>query len=202
MNPIGRSLTKGKTKHQFFLSLLEKTFREPELAFIQIDRRSRSFLRTFFRRYYLFLFSLLLLASTIKHAFAFQSYFYLFKKGILEPIIVSSGFLIFLYILSAIIDESATHFGKKQRTNTGVKICFLAAMPGLGILLFTFLPVVGNFFLALALGNWVYLMRVGSKTLLFFSGTQLTPWVMTVLFSSLLLGFLILISLNLLLKFV
>ena len=202
MKPTGYSLTKGKTKHQFFFSLLENTFREPELAFIQVSRRDRFFLRKFFRRYYLFLFSLLLFASTVKHTLTFRSYFYLFKKGLLEPLIISLGFLIFLYILSIIIDESANYFGKKHRSDTGAKICFLSAMPGLGILLFTFLPVFGNFFFALALGNWVYLMWVGSKTLLFFPGTRLTPWVMTVFITSLLLGFLGLIGLNLFLRFV
>ena len=182
--------------HDLLLPLIKKLFNEPEIAFIQIKRENQLLLKGIFKKYIAFILSILIFISVSKYAVNFSSIGHLLKKGLIQPVIMMFGFMVLLYLLSVVIEESANYFGSRAKHSSGFKVCFLSAMPSLGMLPFTFLPIVGRFIFTLAVLYWVYLMWIGSKTLLFFPGTKLSSWVISIVFSCILALLLIYIFFN------
>ncbi len=182
--------------HDSLLPLIKKLFDEPEIAFIQTDRVNKRSFKKNLIEYVAFILSISIFVSVIKCFIHFSSVRYLLKKGLVEPVVMMFGFVGLLYLLSIVIEESASYFGSRSKNAVAFRVCFLSAMPSLGMMPFTFLPIIGRFVFVLAALYWVYLMWIGSKTLLFFPGTGLAPWVISILFSCILTLFLIFILFN------
>ena len=111
------------------------------------------------------------------------------------PLIFISSVFIVLYILSIIVEESGKYFGARIDDFTGVKICFFSALPSLSIFPLSLIPYVGNIFILTAIVYWVYLMYVGSKTIMFFTRGNFLFWSFGVILSVIIL---LLLGLNIL----
>ncbi len=179
------------------LPLLQKLFNKPEIAFIQVSKLDELFFKALFKKYCLFILTLLLSASLIKYSINYKSIGYLLKKACIQPTIILIAFIVFLHVLSIIIEESVFRFDSKLKNNLGMKICFLSAIPPLGMSPFILLPFIGRFILVFSIIHWIYLIWIGSRTLLFFPGINIIPWFIAVILSCTIIFLLFFIILNL-----